>query len=67
MVCPELTEYRNMCSLGPFIAAYKKIQPNISPLKLYSIFLDDRRPEDIENTVNCLINMKVAWETKLSS
>ena len=66
IVCPELNEHRNSCSLGPFITAYKKIKPTISPVKPYAIFLDDKRPEDIENKVDSLIYMKVAWETKVT-
>ena len=53
-------------ALDPSSQPTKKIKPTISPVKLYAIFLDDKRPEDIENKVDSLIYMKVAWETKVT-
>ena len=65
IVCPEMTLYRNSCFLGSFIRIHRNLVPSISPAKLYSLFLDDRNIEDIDDKIQCLFHMKTAWENKM--
>ena len=60
--CPSLSLYRNNTSLGSFIAAHRWLNPSISSLKLYSMFLDDSDADVMNKRGSDLFSLKVAWE-----
>ena len=52
---------RNSCGIGPFIIAYRFLRPQISPVKLYSLYLNDRNPDSLLKKVNTLYHMYLGW------
>ena len=63
--CPAMSGYRNTCELYSFIATYRRLQPQISSLKLYSIYLNDSLCTNIKEKVLTLYHMKAGWMKKM--
>ena len=61
--CPSMEIYRNNCSIGPFLKGFKSLNPQISPLKLYSLILCDERPDEIRAKAIGLYSMKLGWHS----
>ena len=61
--CPKLNPYRNACGIGPFITAHRISTPGISPLKLFSLYMNDNPPDSVRDKALDLYNMKVGWHT----
>ena len=59
--CPELACHRKICGLGPFISIHRAMNPHISSLKLYALFLDDSHNEKLQKRAIDLYSMKMAW------
>ena len=59
--CPSISQYRNTCGLGPFIAAYRGIKPHISSVRLYALFLNDSNPEKMSKKSFDLYHMVLGW------
>lgn len=64
--CPNMIFYRDSCGLGPFIAAYRKIQPHISSVKLFALFLNDNVPEEMQKKSLDLYHMKLGWHSLMN-
>ena len=64
--CPEMTSYRNSCSLGSFISAYLKMQPQISSIKIYALYLNDSKPETMHKKALDLYHMKLGWYRQMN-
>ena len=60
--CPQLTAYRDSCTLGQFVKSIKRLRPGISSVKIYAQYLSDIHPEDIHEKAMCLFSMKTAWD-----
>lgn len=63
--CPAMSGYRNTCELNSFIATYRRLQPQISSLKLYSLYLNDSLCTNIKEKVLTLYHMKSGWMKKM--
>ena len=61
--CPSLKLYRESCYLGQFVCTHRALNPTISSIKLYSLFLEDSSPDKMKLKASCLYSMKVAWHT----
>ena len=59
--CPAMKLHRESCSIGPFIAVYRKIIPQISSLKLFALFLKDFRSTHLKDRILSLYHMKLNW------
>ena len=56
-----MTAYRETCSIGPFILAYRNLIPHISSTKIYALFLNDYRSTNLKNRILSLYHMKLNW------
>ena len=61
--CQAMTGYRNTCNIGQYIAMYRRLQPQISSVKLYSLFLNDLVSSDLKEKILALYHMKNGWYT----
>ena len=59
--CPKLNPYRDSCGIGPFVRAHQRSTPGISSLKLFSLYMNDNRPDSVRGKAMDLYNMKVGW------
>ena len=59
--CPHMSHYRNMCDIGPYVRLYRKMQPQISSVKLYAMYLDDHNHEEVQKKALSLYCMKHGW------
>ena len=64
--CPHLAPYRNSCGIGPFVRVFKRAIPEISSIKLYALFLDDKEPHRIKTKAMDLYSMKVGWHVLMN-
>ena len=63
--CSAMSAYRNTCELNSFIVIYRRLQPQISSLKLYSLYLNDSLCTNIKEKVLTLYHMKSSWMKEL--
>ena len=61
--CPQMSFYRDSCTLGLFINSYRKIYPSISSLKLFALFLSDKLPSSMKKKSISLYHMKTGWHS----
>ena len=61
--CPELLMYRQACGLGNFLKSYRTLNPQISSLKLYALFVNDSHITNLHSRALDLYSMKVAWHS----
>ena len=59
--CPAMEQYRNGCTLGPFIRAYRSLKPQFSSVKIFALYLNDKDPENVKKKALTLYHMKVGW------
>ena len=59
--CAQLDQIRSTCSLGHFISTFRRLQPNISSLKIYAMFLNDRFSPNHKDKILSLYQMKLGW------
>ena len=59
--CPVLDPYRKTCDIGPFVTFYKSMKPRLSSVKIYAMYLSDRKVENMKKKALSLYTMKVAW------
>lgn len=59
--CPQMSFYRKSCSLGPFIEAFRKINPQMSAVKIFSFYLNDTKTSDLKEKCLSLYHMKLGW------
>ena len=59
--CPYMEQYRQACTVGPFIAGVRSMKPQISSLKLYSMFVSDDNGSEVKNKAISLYSMKLGW------
>jgi hypothetical protein len=59
--CTSMEYYRQSCEIGPFINAYKQMQPSMSSVKLMSLYLSDLPDTNIKNKALSLYHMKQGW------
>lgn len=59
--CPQMTQYRNSCGLGPFIAAYRSTKTHLSSVKIYAMYLNDSFPDIINKKTLDLYHMYLGW------
>ena len=58
--------YRQSCSLGPFLEVHRQHRSNISAIKLYALYLNDRHPESVQVKALSLYHMKTGWMTLMN-
>ena len=61
--CPSMAGFRHGCSLGPFIKMCKILQPQISSVKIYALFISDRNPKIVKSRALSLCSMKLGWHS----
>lgn len=61
--CPGMTQYRLSCGLGQFISAYRRTNPQISSIKIFALYLNDRNPENMKKKAFDLYHMKLGWHS----
>ena len=61
--CASMRRYRDSCCLGKFIDIYRKMQPQISSQKLYSLYMSDSVCTDLKERILSLYHMKLGWHT----
>lgn len=61
--CPAMAYYRNTCELVRYISMHRIVQPQISSLKLYAMYLDDSKPCNLKEKILSLYHMKNGWMT----
>jgi hypothetical protein len=59
--CCSMSQYRDSTSLKPFIETYRRVNPAISSLKLYSLYLNDKHPQDMKKKAVDLYQMQLGW------
>ena len=59
--CPHMAPYRDMCEIGSYVRMYRRMNPCISSVKIYAMYLDDHQPEDIMKKALSLYSMKHGW------
>ena len=59
--CKELEQSRATCGLGAFIRAKRIINPHVSSLKIFALFLNDCDAELIKKRALDLFFMKLSW------
>ena len=52
--CLAMAGYRNTCNLGQHIAMYRRLQPQISSAKLYSLYLNDSVRCDLREDISIM-------------
>ena len=57
--------YRQSCEIGPFINAYKKVQPTISAVRLTAYYLSDLPNVCLKDKALALYHMKRGWHTAM--
>ena len=60
-----MSYYRNTCELGAFVTAFRTVSPHISAVKLFSLYLNDSRPNEMKNKALSLFHMKQGWFVKM--
>ena len=63
--CNTMSDYRNSCDLGQYITMYRKLQPQISAAKIYSLYLNDAMCKNIKKRILSLYHMKIGWYSKM--
>ena len=64
--CPQMDVYRQTCGLGPFVTAYRRMNPQISALKIFALYLDDNQPQNLKSRALELYHMKLGWHTLMN-
>ena len=59
--CPQMEQYRSGCDLGSFVRLYKSLKPQFSSIKIYALYLDDRRTSTVQKKALALCHMKIGW------
>ena len=59
--CVSMGTYRRSCEIASFIEIYRRIQPTLSSIKLFAMFLDDRNPEVLKRRAVSLYTMLLGW------
>ena len=61
--CPAMSFYRNSCSLGPYVEAFRKINPIMSAVKIYAYYLNDTDQSGLKDKIQNLYRMKIGWHS----
>lgn len=64
--CPEMTEFRESCGLGPFISAYRRMNPHISSIKIFALYLNDNHSDKMKKKSLDLFHMKLGWHSRMN-
>jgi hypothetical protein len=59
--CPMMAQYRETCGLGPYITAHRRVKPQISSLKIFALYLNDRVSAKMQKKAIDLYHMKLGW------
>ena len=61
--CEALQTYRDSCSVGPFVAAFRQGNPSVSSVRIFALFLNDGDPSKFKEKALSLHHMKIGWHT----
>ena len=59
--CPAMEEYRRGCDLGSFIDLYRGMRHQFSPVKIYALYLSDKKVSVVKSRAISLSHMKIGW------
>ena len=59
--CPSMAVYRDMCGIKDFLQESRRLNPRISSIKLFSLFVNDRNPSALVQRATDLYTMKLGW------
>ena len=59
--CDVMGPYRRSCELSSFIAVHRRLQPSVSSIKLFALFLSDKNPDILKRRALSLYNMILGW------
>ena len=59
--CPSMAHYRDTCEIGSFVLMYRRLQPQISSVKLYAMYVSDSCVDNLKEKILSLYHMKLGW------
>ena len=63
--CTFMASERSRCGINSFINDQRSINPSVSSVKLYALYLSDRDPKALPERSLSLYSMMLAWHKML--